>query len=156
MARSTHPDVLAAVVFASTGGIGVAASRGLEPGTLMRMGPGYLPTVVGVLLLLLSTALALRAVMTRGLSHGRAGDGEGPVTWRLGPILAILAALGVFAALIDPVGLVGATLALVAAARLAERPLRPVETAVLAVAAAAFSALVFVELLQLPIALWPA
>lgn len=151
MARSVHPDLLAAVLFASIGGVGVATARGLDRGTLMRMGPGYLPTVVGVLLLLLSAALALRAVTARAGSD----DGE-PLTWRPGPIAAILAALGAFSFLIDPVGLVGATLALVAAARFADRPLRPVETAVLAVGAAAFSALVFVELLQLPIALWPA
>lgn len=148
MARSTHPDVLAAMLFASVGGVGVVAAHGLDRGSLMRMGPGYLPTAVGILLLLLSAALALRAVA--------AGAAEAPVAWRLGPIAAILAGLGAFSVLIDPVGLVGATVALVAAARFAERPLRPVETAALAVGAAAFSALVFVELLQLPIALWPA
>lgn len=151
MARSIHPDILAALFFASVGGIGIAAARGLERGTTMRMGPGYLPTAVGILLLLLSTALALRAVASRS----GAGHDEGPVVWRLGPIAAILAALGAFSMLIDPVGLIGATLALVVAARFAERPLRPLETGGLAVGAAGFSALVFVELLQLPIALWP-
>lgn len=152
MARSTHPDVLAAMLFASVGGVGVVAAHGLDRGSLMRMGPGYLPTAVGILLLLLSAALALRAVA----AGAGAGAAEAPVAWRLGPIAAILAGLGAFSVLIDPVGLVGATVALVAAARFAERPLRPVETAALAVGAAAFSALVFVELLQLPIALWPA
>lgn len=151
MARSIHPDILAALFFASVGGVGIVAAGDLQRGTPMRMGPGYLPTAVGILLLLLSTALALRAVAARS----GAGHDEGPVVWRLGPIAAILAALGAFSLLIDPVGLIGATLALVAAARFAERPLRPLETGGLAVGAAGFSALVFVELLQLPIALWP-
>ncbi len=157
MARSVHPDILAAMLFASMGGAGVAAAHGLDRGSLMRMGPGYLPTAVGILLLLLSAALALRAVAAgAGAAGAGAGAAEEPVVWRPGPIAAILAALGAFSILIDPVGLVGATVALVAAARFAERPLRPAETAALALGAAAFSALVFVELLQLPIALWPA
>ena len=151
MARSTHPDLLAALFFAAVGGLGVAMASGLDRGSAMRMGPGYLPTAVGGLLLLLSLGLALRALAVRA----GADRDEGPAVWKPGPIAAILAALGAFALLIDPVGLIGATLALVTAARFAERPLRPVETAVLAAAAAVFSALVFVELLQLPIGLWP-
>ncbi|BBK44936.1 tripartite tricarboxylate transporter TctB [Allostella vacuolata] len=147
--QSTRPDILAAGLFATIGGIVVAGSRGLEPGTLMRMGPGYLPTTVGILVLALAAVLGLRAALARPTDEDR-------VDWRLGPIAAILAALGAFALLIDPIGLVGATMALIAAARFADRPLRPGETLVLMLAGAAFSALVFVHLLQLPIALWPA
>ncbi|BBK34011.1 tripartite tricarboxylate transporter TctB family protein [Stella humosa] len=149
MLHTARPDILAAGLFATIGAIGLAGSRGLEPGTLMRMGPGYMPTVVATLLLLLSAALAARAAMTR----------PGPddaVAWDVRPIAAILAGLGTFALLIDPVGLVGATAALIVAARFASRPLRPLETAALVLAAALFSALVFVHLLQLPIQLWPA
>ncbi len=149
MLRTNHPDILAAALFATVGGVAFAATRGLEPGTIVRMGPGYLPTVVAVLLLLLSAALAARGVMA-----GRRP--EEAVTWQAGPIGAVLAGLGAFALLIDPVGLVGATVALIIASRVAERPLRPWETLAVVLAGAAFSAIVFVQLLQLPIALWPA
>ena len=149
MAHTTRPDLLAAGFFATIGAIAVAGSRGLEPGSMMRMGPGYLPMTVAILILLLSAALAARAVIARPLPEDR-------VAWNPGPIAAILAGLGAFALLIDPVGLVGATIALIIASRFADRPLRPWETLALVLSGAAFSALVFVQLLQLPIALWPA
>jgi hypothetical protein len=141
--------MLAAGLFATAGGVVLVAVNGLELGTMRRMGPGYLPTAVAVLILGLAAALAARAALA-----GRAA--AEPVVWHPAPIAAILAALGAFALLIDPIGLVGATMALILAARFAERPLRPWETLALMAAGAAFSALIFVELLQLPIALWPA
>lgn len=148
MIRSKRPDMLAAGLFATVGGAALVAVHGLELGTLRRMGPGYLPTVVAILILGLAAALAARAAL--------AGRADEPVTWHPGPIVAILAALGAFALLIDPAGLVGATMALILAARFAERPLRPWETLALMLVGALFSALIFVQLLQLPIALWPA
>ncbi|MCC7272589.1 MAG: tripartite tricarboxylate transporter TctB family protein [Alphaproteobacteria bacterium] len=142
------PDVAAAALFAAAGAIGIGATRHLPVGSTMRMGPGYLPLLVSSLLVALAACLALRVVVR--------GAGDEVPSWSLGPVAAIVASLAAFAILIDPVGLVGATIALLAVSRLADRPFRPWETAAVAVGGATFSALVFVELLLLPIALWPA
>ncbi|MGE0716441.1 MAG: tripartite tricarboxylate transporter TctB family protein [Alphaproteobacteria bacterium] len=146
--RFADPDVAAATLFAVAGGIGLVATRNLPVGSAMRMGPGYLPTAIAWLLVGLACLLALRAVLRP--------DGEAMPGWNLGPIAAVVGALGAFALLVDPIGLVGATLALLVISRLADRPFRPWETVAVAVGGAAFSALVFVELLRLPLALWPA
>ena len=145
--RLADPDVAAAALFAAAGAIGMMATRNLPLGTSFRMGPGYLPQGISLLLIVLAIALALRAVV-------RPSGDEMP-TWNVAPIAAIVASLGAFAFLVDPLGLVGATIALLAISRMADRPFRPWETVAVALGGAAFSAIVFVELLQLPLALWP-
>lgn len=142
-----HPDFAAALLFALLGAIGLLVARTYPLGTTMRMGPGYLPMAVSGLLVLVAAAIALDA--------WRDPSDVAPEPWRPAPIAAILASLGAFALLIEPLGLIGATVVLLAVARFATRPVRPVELVALALGGAAFSAAVFVYLLNLPIALWP-
>jgi hypothetical protein len=70
-------------------------------------------------------------------------------------MLTILAAIAVFALLLQPAGFVIAVLALVVIGGFADPDLRPVESVGLAILLAAFSVGVFVLLLGLPLTLWP-
>jgi hypothetical protein len=72
----------------------------LEIGTSFRMGPGYFPVALAVLLLLLGGAIAIRGLVSR------AGWDGGAVPWR--GLALITAAPVAFALIIKPLGMVPA------------------------------------------------
>ena len=109
-------------------------------GTLLRMGPGYFPMLLGTLL------LALGAVLTaRGLRrHGE------PITLpRLRPIAFVSAAVSLFALTLPTFGLAPAIILLVVVSACASPVRRPITIALLAIGLTAFAYVVFVRLLSL-------
>ena len=56
-----HRDILAGTLFIVIGALALLGARGYPVGSAMRMGPGYFPAVLGVLLILLGALLGLRA-----------------------------------------------------------------------------------------------
>ncbi len=103
-------------------------------GTLRNVGPGIFPMLLGFVLSALGLAIVL---------EGRVSLAVAPaVPWRA--MLAICAALGAFALLIDRAGAYVAIFALIFLAGLAERTFRPVTLAIVALSLCAFvTALVF-------------
>jgi putative tricarboxylic transport membrane protein len=73
--------------------------------------------------------------------------------WR--PLIAILAAIGVFAALFSSLGLIAACVGSVLVAGTATGPVRWGRLVLFGPALATFSALLFVKGLGLPLQLWP-
>ena len=134
------------MLFTAFGVAALLIARHLPTGTAARMGPGYLPTVLGGILLALGLLIAARPLwsITRAVT---------PLAIR--PLLLVTAAVVAFGLLLRPAGLVVATLALVVVARLAHRECRVLETALLAVGLAAVAAAVFVYGLRLPLPVWP-
>ena len=59
-------DFWSGVVFMTFGAIALAVSSGYRMGTAARMGPGYFPRVLGMLLIVLGAIIALRATRTKG------------------------------------------------------------------------------------------
>ena len=115
-------------------------------GTPARMGPGFFPTILGGILAALGLSLSIPAFVRSGDPLPRLG---------LRPLLTILAAIIVFALLLQPLGFVLAAIILVLLTAFADPELRPVETAGLALVLTAFSVGIFVLLLGLPLNLWP-
>jgi hypothetical protein len=146
IARLLRPGALAGLLFAVFGAGVVALAAAYPPGTMQRMGPGWLPRALGWTLIALGAGIAIAALPARRTEDLPPRD--------LRPLACLLAAVGAFAALLEPAGLVAAIIACVAIARLAERPYRPVETAALAAFLAALGAGVFVLGLGLPIPLF--
>jgi hypothetical protein len=129
--------------------IGVAAIvlvLELPMGRLVRMGPAYLPSVLGGLLALLGAVLIMQGVRSDG-------PPVGTLPWR--PLLLVPAALAVFGLGMRHLGLVPAAFLLVAAATLAGHKSRWGEAALSAVVLSALCAGVFRYALNLPIRLWP-
>jgi putative tricarboxylic transport membrane protein len=131
--------------------LGLAAAVLIEAsqygfGTILRMGPGYFPTLLGGLLLVLGLLLALRGL--RG-AHAHHGEPIAMPAWR--PILFISAALGLFAYLLPAFGLAPAIVTLVVVSACAAPMQRPITIALLAVGLTVFSYVVFVRLLSLHI-----
>lgn len=110
-------------------------------GTINRMGPGYYPTALGVLLMILSVFLAPEALRA----------GARPISFPMRPLVMIGLGLVSFAVLVVPAGLVPATLVLVFVSAFAEVGMRPRRALLTALAAAAIGYLVFIVGLRLTI-----
>lgn len=112
-------------------------------GSLLRMGPGFFPCVVGFIILLLGLSLIAASFRKRPKADG--------AKVRLRPVIAIGFGVMAFALLLERFGLIPATLALVMLSSLAEPNWRWRRTVILAVAMSAFVFLLFVVVLGMPI-----
>lgn len=127
-------------------GVGLAVSlyagNQYEVGQASRMGPGYFPVALGVILAVLGIIIAL-------LAFKKVPQALQPPPFRLRPLLAILAAVLAFALVVTRLGLVPATLVLVAIASRAE-PNAPLDrTLILGLALSVIAWLIFVVGLQM-------
>ncbi len=121
-------------------------ASGLSMGRLVRMGPGYLPTVLSWLLGGLGVIIALR---------GFTINGPALATWTWRPLIALSASLIAFALLLERGGLVVAIIVTTQIASLATPRHRPLSTLILGVALSAMSTALFIGLLGLPLSVWP-
>ncbi len=115
-------------------------------GTAARMGPGLFPFWLSVLLALLGFMISARSLATPGESVNR-------FHWR--PLLLILGAIGLFALLLRPLGLLAAGVVLVLTAGLGHSPFKLRDMLILAIVLVIFTSIVFVFGLKLPIPLCP-
>ena len=139
-------DLYAGLIFIIVGLLAVFVARGLQMGTAASMGPGYFPSTLGGILVLLGLAISIRPLWL-------IGKRVTPLALR--PLLFVTAAVLTFGFLARPFGLVVATILMVVIARLGDREYRVVEVAVLAVLLAVVAALLFVHGLKLPFNVWP-
>jgi hypothetical protein len=125
--------------------VGIAAgvlieSSGYGYGTILRMGPGYFPTVLGILLLGLGLALTVRGLQRR----------DEPIALpQLRPIVLIGAAISLFALTLPTFGLAPAIMLLVTVSAYASPVRRPLVIVLLGLGLTAFAYIVFVQLLSL-------
>lgn len=119
----------------------------LRVGTILRMGPGYMPAILCGLIALAAVGILVRALFE---------EGEKLHSWPLREIGFLFSGLLAFGVLIERGGLFIAMPTLVIMVSLADRDSSIGEVAALAAALTLFSALVFVFALRLPIPLWPA
>lgn len=129
-------------------------------GTLLRMGPGFYPLVICVMLGALGVGLLLSGVTfkARGSeeTHGAAQE-ETPVNLDMRATLTVLGSICVFGLLLERVGFVIAIFLLVMLASLANRKARLLPTVYLAVALVILTVAIFVWGLRLniPLVRWP-
>jgi len=146
MVRVKSPqDLGAGAVFALIGVAGLYFGRELAFGTAARMGPGYFPTLLSILILAIGIIVAIRGLTTEGPPIE-------PVQLR--PIAMIIAAILIFGVLIDVVGLVLTALLLTVFAAYARREVKLTETILLGAGLAVFTVAVFVYLLGQPLPAW--
>ena len=134
-------DLIAGLLFIVLGGLAVVLARDYPFGTTVRMGPGYFPTVLGVILLLFCVY-----VLARGLRSGDKVKGE----WGWKPLALISLSIVLFGLLLDRMGMVPATVVTLVIAAAAGREFRWKEVILLAAVMAAFSVAVFSYGLKLP------
>ena len=141
-------------------GVGVAFAWGATTytvGTGARMGPGYFPLMLGVLLAILGAAITFEALVVE------TEDGEKIGSWAWKPLVFIIAANLVFGVLLGGLpsiklpafGLIIAIYALTFIASLAGDAFKPKDVFVLATVLSIMSYLAFIVLLKLQFPVWP-
>ena len=123
-----NQDVYAGLLFIGFGAAALILGRGYPIGTLARMGPGFFPTMLGVILLSLGLLATLRPLWHRG----------DRLTIALRPFVALGAVL-FFGITVPHLGLVPATILLVGTSYFADSSSRLRETVVLALALTLFA-----------------
>ncbi|HEY4663968.1 MAG TPA: tripartite tricarboxylate transporter TctB family protein [Comamonas sp.] len=157
MKIKSQKDFFAGLMYLVVGGAFAIGATEYSIGTGARMGPGYFPMILGVLLALIGSVIAFKATLN-GPSDG---DPVGKWAWR--QVFFILAAnfafgillVGVPALGIPGFGLIVAIYALVLIASYARKEANIKETLILATVLAIGSYAVFVWALSLQFPVWP-
>ena len=139
-------DLVAGLLFIGTGIAAIAIAANYTLGTAARMGPGYFPRLLGMLLIVLGAILTVRSLRLTGP----------PLPgWKWRPVLVTLGSVVVFGLIVNHAGLVLSTILLIVMASAASQEFRPREAVISGVALAALAVGVFVIGLKLQIGIWP-
>jgi len=139
-------DFWSGLMFCGFAAVGILAARGYSLGAAGKMGPGYFPLLLGLVLAALGLFLIGRSVVL---------EGEPLPRFHVLPLAVIAVAVCLFGLLIEPLGLVVALAVLTVLTAWAGPQFRLTETLALTVALILFSVGVFVYGLGLPLAIWP-
>lgn len=137
-------DFWSGLLFIGAGGSAIFLARSYSFGTADKMGPGYFPTILGGLLMLVGIVAVIRSL-------GRDGEALKAFHWRL--MLYVLGATVLFGLLIRNAGLLAAVAVMVFVSAAASVHFRWRTVVVSIIVMMALSALVFVKGLGLPIPL---
>ena len=143
-----HRDFWSGIMFLALGVLFTIFSQAYQLGTPARMGPGFFPTMLGILMALLGIGIAWRATAR---SAGKA-DLEA-VGWR--ELFLVLLAVGVFAAALPYLGMVVSVTLLIAISAFASHEFNWKETAISVIVLLVMSELVFVKGLELQFPVFP-
>jgi hypothetical protein len=121
-------------------------SRSYAMGEAIRMGPGYFPRALGVLLLAFGAVLSLRAIRSTK---------EPLSAWHVRPLLIVLVSLALFCLALNWLGLVVSGMVLVFIASLASTEFRWKEALISGIIQGAFAVVLFVYGLKIPLSVWP-
>jgi hypothetical protein len=139
-------DLVAGLLFIAAGIAAIAIAANYTLGTAARMGPGYFPRVLGMLLIVLGAILAARSLRLSGP----------PLPgWKWRPVLVTLGSVVIFGLIVNHAGLVVSTILLIVMASAASHEFRPREAVISGIALAALAVGVFVIGLKLQIGIWP-
>jgi hypothetical protein len=138
-------DLGAAVVFILIGIAGLVFGQELAFGTSAKMGPGYFPTILSILILALGVGLLIHAFIVSGPSIE-------PVQLR--PIFFIVVSILAFGYLIALLGLAITAVIMTLFAAYARREVNLRENLWLGLGLALFAVLVFVYGLSQPLQVW--
>jgi hypothetical protein len=143
-------DHLTGGVFVLAGGLIAAGALAHPLGTLMRMGPGYFPLLLGLVLVSLGIVIAASAERSDALGLGALAN----AAW-LRPLALVSLSVVLFALLVELGGLVAAVAGVVIVSGLAHHAFRWRDALMLAALLAAGSVGVFAYGLRLPFQILP-
>jgi len=101
-AVTTRKDFWTGVLYIAIGLGALLMARHYAFGSTARMGPGYFPRILGILLIVLGAIIALRGVRIQG---------DAIPAWRWRPTIVVLGAVVIYGIIIGWLGLVGFKLA---------------------------------------------
>ena len=142
-----HPkDFYSGLIFVAFGIAAIVIGSNYPLGTAARMGPGYFPRILGIMLIVLGAALSLRALKIKG---------EPIAKWHWKPTLVVLGSVVLFGYIVNFAGLVLSTIILIVLASWASPEFRLKESLISGVLLAALVVGVFVIGLKLQLPIWP-
>ncbi len=158
MSIKSQKDFFSGLMFMTVGVSFAWGASSYTIGTGARMGPGYFPLALGILLTILGAIITFKALVVETVD----GDPVGAFAWK--PLIFIILANLVFGAMIGglpsihlpPLGLIAGIYALTFIASLAGDRFNFKETIILATILAILSYLAFIKLLNLQFPVWPA
>ena len=139
-------DFWAGVLFALVGAGAIVWGSRYNLGTAARMGPGYFPRALGILLILLGVIIALRGLRTDGLRI---------TAWNLRATGIVLGSVVLFGLIVNFVGLAVSTVILIVLASAASTEFRWKEALASGVFFATLAVCVFILGLKLQLPIWP-
>jgi hypothetical protein len=145
--RRALREIVAGAVFVAFGLAFAIGSLAYDLGTPADMGPGYVPLVLGAVLVALGAI-----VIVRGMLAGEVAEPIGEMPLRA--IALITAALIFFGLTVRGLGVVGSLLGTSLMATLAREGTRPLEVVAIAVGLTVISVLIFIVALQLRLPLF--
>jgi hypothetical protein len=148
MKIKNQEDFWAGVMFIGFGVVAIATARHYPMGSALRMGPGYFPTYLGLIMVALGLIIAVQGTRVRA-------EVEEPTAWGWRPLIWLSAAFAAFGFLIESAGFVLALIALIISSSLAGRDTRALELVILIVLLVCGSVGLFVYGLELPYRLFP-
>jgi len=148
MALIRHPkDFWAGVLFIVLGGGACLIALDYAMGSAGRMGPGYFPRSLGLLLALLGAVLVIRSFRLQGE----------PISFpTFMPLGIVLASVFIFGVSVGYLGLVGSTIVMVLVSSTASHEYRWKESVIASLALAIFIVIAFRYGLKLQLPTWPA
>ena len=129
-------------LFAGFGLAAIVIGASYPVGTAARMGPGYFPRGLGMILVALGAILIIKSLRSKG---ARIAIKD------VRPLLIVLGSVVLFGLTVVPLGLVLSTILLIVAASTASHEFRWKEAVIFAIAMTAFCIVLFKVLLGLPI-----
>jgi hypothetical protein len=148
-ARIASPrDVIAGLLFVAIGiAAGVEAATEYPLGTIRNIGPGYYPILLGIALVLLGGAIAIKGLTINSDLADESG-------FAIRPLVMVVAAVAAFGLLVRPFGLGPAIVALIVISSFAGRDLSVIRMTLLCVGMVILSWLVFIQILGLNMIMW--
>jgi hypothetical protein len=139
-------DFWAGALFMAIGLAAIVLGSRYNLGTAARMGPGYFPRILGIMLMGLGAIIALRGLR----SHGA------PLpAWKWRPTLIVLGSVVIFGLIVTTVGMAISVVLLIVLSSAASPEFRPKEAVVSAILLAMLAVGVFVVGLKLQVPIWP-
>ena len=139
-------DLVAGLMFIAVGITAIVIASNYTLGTAARMGPGYFPRILGILMIVLGAVIALRSLKLKGP----------PLPgWKWRPVVVVLGSVVIFGLVVTRLGLVLSTILLIMMSSAASTEFRPKEAAISGVLLSILVVGVFVIGLKLQIGIWP-
>src|SRR6185295_11008554 len=111
-------DFVAGLMFIAIGIAAIVIAANYTLGSAARMGPGYFPRILGILMIALGAVLALRSLKLQGA----------PIPgWKWRPVVVVLGSTIIFGLIVNFAGLVLSTILLIVMSSAASHEFRPKE-----------------------------
>lgn len=154
----SQKDFFSGLMFTAAGVAFAVGAQSYTVGSAARMGPGYFPLMLGIILAILGLAIIVNSLVVQTTD----GDKVGHFVWK--PIVFVLGANLAFGVLLGglpsiglpPMGLMVAIVVLTFIASLAGDEFNLRDVAILALVLAVGSYMAFIKLLKLNMPVWPA